>query len=149
VAVTLVVSPRGVQALTAAELQVQIDALIAQLATLQAQLTDLEGGETTTGTITGVPAGFTFENALKQGMSGDEAKYLQIVLNSDSATQVAASGVGSSGNETTYFGSLTNAAVVKFQEKYAADVLATYGLTSGTGLVGSTTRDKLNEILGK
>jgi hypothetical protein len=133
---------------TISELQAQINALMAQIVALQSQLADIGAGEAT-GVITGVPAGFTFENALKQGMSGDEAKYLQIVLNSDSDTQVAASGVGSSGNETTYFGSLTNAAVIKFQEKYTADVLATWGLTSGTGLVGSTTRDKLNEILGK
>tara|TARA_Y100000310_G_scaffold127317_2_gene126462 strand:+ start:43579 stop:45096 length:1518 start_codon:yes stop_codon:yes gene_type:complete len=137
--------------ITVSELRAQINALMAQLATLQAQLSDMGGstGTEATGTITGVPVGFTFENTLKQGMSDNEVMYLQIVLNSDSNTQVAASGVGSLSNETTYFGSLTNAAVVKFQEKYAADVLATYGLTSGTGLVGSTTRDKLNEILGK
>jgi len=137
--------PGVAQALTAEEIQAMIDDLLAQIAELQAQLAELEGGEV--GVIEGVPADFTFENALKQGDSGIEVKYLQIVLNSDPETQLAESGVGSPGNETEYFGPLTKAAVIKFQEKYAEDVLAYWGLTSGTGFVGSTTRAKLNELL--
>jgi len=130
-------------ALTAAELQVQIDALMAQLATLQVQLGALQG--TGTGAVTCTIASFT--RALKQGMSGDDVKCLQIVLNSDAATKLADSGVGSSGNETMYFGPLTKAAVIKFQEKYASEILASWGLTSGTGFVGSTTRAKLDTFL--
>src|SRR3989338_9665569 len=128
--------PGSAFALTAAELQVQIDALMVKLATLQSQLSDLE--ETpAAGAITGVPSDFTFTANLKQGDSGNAVKYLQIVLNSDSATQVAASGVGSAGNETMFFGALTKAAAVKFQEKYASEVLTPLGLTAGTGFVGS------------
>jgi len=139
----VMMAPGVAQGITAAELQVQIDALMAQLATLQAQLAELEGAApAVTGcTIT------SFDRNLKQGMTGDDVKCLQIILNSDAATQVAASGAGSPGSETTYFGPLTYAAVIKFQEKYAAEVLTPLGLTAGTGFVGAKTLAKLNSIL--
>ena len=127
------VMPLAASALTVAELQAQIVAL-------QAQLNLLLGQQSTTG--------YTFSADLKLGSTGADVKNLQIVLNKDSATQVAASGVGSSGSETEYFGSLTKAAVVKFQNKYASDVLSPVGLSAGTGYVGSMTRSKLNALYG-
>ena len=130
-------------AITVAELQAQIDALMATIAALNVQLAALQGG---TGTVTGCTI-TSFTQNLKQGMSGDDVKCLQIVLNLSADTKLADTGVGSPGNETSYFGPLTKAAVIKFQEKYAADILASWGLTSGTGFVGSTTRTKLDTFL--
>jgi len=131
---------KPISEMTVEELKAKIDELMELINEIQAKIRALTGVE-------GIPSGFSFDTNLKQGMSADDVKYLQIMLNSDSETQLASSGVGSSGEETSYFGPLTRAAVVKFQEKYAEDVLAYWGLTAGTGYVGSTTREKLNELL--
>jgi len=137
--------PSSAQAVTVEELQAQIATLLAQIATLQTQLTAMGG--TTGAAAPAACSGVTFDRNLKLGMTGTDVQCMQALLNQSSDTQVAASGAGSPGAETTYFGSLTQAAVIKFQEKYASEVLASYGLTSGTGFVGSTTRAKLTSLL--
>ena len=81
--------------------------------------------------------------SLDVGSTGTDVRTLQIILNSDSSTRVAASGTGSSGNETTTFGAATKAAVEKFQVKYG---IAKAG-DSGYGYVGPATRAKLNSLL--
>jgi len=82
---------------------------------------------------------FNFYRNLKVGDVGQDVLELQKILNQDSDTRVAVSGVGSIGNETTYFGNLTKNALVKFQNKYRSEVLAPVGLIQGTGYFGPST----------
>lgn len=76
---------------------------------------------------------------LKVGMRGADVTTLQKVL--------VAEGVYAEGAITGYFGKLTKAAVIKFQEKYTSEILTPVGLTSGSGIVGVKTRIKLNALI--
>ncbi len=88
----------------------------------------------------------TFTADLSFGSSGAQVAALQKILNQDPDTRIASMGPGSPGNETSYFGLLTKAAVVRFQEKYATDILVPAGLMQASGYIGSYTRAKLNVL---
>lgn len=83
---------------------------------------------------------------LKKGDTSADVKVLQQILNQDPATKVASFGAGSPGYETTYFGTLTEAAVKKFQEKYKAEIFSISGLLPVTGKLDIKTRTKMNTI---
>src|SRR3989339_210394 len=128
VALTLVavVAP-SVQAVT-------IDELLAQIAQLSAQLNALQGASTGGSSLANC-AGVTFTRNLTVGATGSDVKCLQTILNQSSSTQVSATGAGSPGDETSYFGSKTLAAVKVYQ--------AQQGFVPANQ-VGPLTRAKLN-----
>lgn len=74
------------------------------------------------------------ERNLSPGSTGEEVKNLQKLLNKLGFT-IAVSGVGSSGNETTYFGNATYRALIRFQQVHA--------ITPAVGLFGPRTRAKM------
>jgi peptidoglycan hydrolase-like protein with peptidoglycan-binding domain len=84
--------------------------------------------------------------------SFDENLYFGLTNNSDvSCLQQflrTQEGIYPEGLVTGNFYTLTQQAVIRFQEKYREDVLEPYGLEKGTGFVGPSTREKLNELLG-
>lgn len=92
-------------------------------------------------------SGSVFARTLKQGMSGEDVKALQQFLNSNGFT-IATSGTGSSGNETTYFGSGTKKALIRFQNAHAAEILTPNGLTQGSGIFGPSTIKFVNSMQG-
>jgi hypothetical protein len=85
-----------------------------------------------------LPPTFSFLKNLKLGDNNQDVRQLQIALNGDADTRVSVSGIGSSGQESTYFGQLTANAVMRFQAK---------NNISATGFVGVLTRAKLNQII--
>lgn len=76
---------------------------------------------------------------LIRGDSGAEVRKLQQCLARDS--EVYPEGIVNGS-----FGQLTHEAVIRFQEKYASEVLAPLGLSEGTGKAGELTREKLNAL---
>lgn len=103
---------------------------------------------TNTSAYYSIPSSFSFTKDLSLGSNvNPDVAYLQRVLNSNPATIVASTGVGSDSNLTTYFGSKTLDAVMRFQNLYKNDILTPAGLSSATGFVGGYTRAKLNTIL--
>lgn len=120
-----------------------LEEILDEIARIEAQLQDLRDQLKLPSSCVGI----TLQRSLKEGISGTDVKCLQAILNTDSATQVALSGPGSFGKESTYFGSLTTLALIKFQEKYATEILIPLGLTTGTGFAGPKTIAKLNTLL--
>ena len=82
---------------------------------------------------------FSFKSRLATGSRNKEVTELQKCLAKDKD-------IYPNGEVSGYFGGKTKAAVILFQEKYANEILAPYNYTKGTGSVGPSTREKLNDI---
>lgn len=117
------------------ELLAQIEYLKNEIAKVQAQIKAIlaKKAETT--------ACLKFENDLYYGMTNNqEVRCLQEFLKKQGPE------IYPEGQITGNFLSLTQLAVIRFQEKYATDILTPLGLEKGTGFVGSATRAKLNSL---
>jgi ABC-type transport system substrate-binding protein len=84
-------------------------------------------------------ADYSLMSDLELGDESTQVEKLQECLAKDSE-------VYPDGTVSGYFGANTKAAVIKFQEKYADQILTPNNLSNGTGKVGAATREVLNEI---
>ncbi len=82
----------------------------------------------------------SFDKNLKLGLKGNDVECLQEFLKNQG------SDIYPEGLVTGYFGPLTKAAVIRFQEKYAQDILAPINLIRGTGYVGKMTLAKISQL---
>ncbi|MBI2642468.1 MAG: peptidoglycan-binding protein [Candidatus Wildermuthbacteria bacterium] len=118
-----------------------IRGLQAQLAFLQSEVARVLAQLQALGAAPGASCA-SFPNDLALGMRSSGVECLQKFLKDQGA------GIYPEGLVTGYFGPLTQQAVIRFQEKYAAEVLSPIGFQKGTGYVGSRTRVKMNALLG-
>jgi hypothetical protein len=83
---------------------------------------------------------YTFTQNLGEGrpLSSQDAAAL--------ATNLVNAGLWNANTPITTYNDVVASAVSGFQEKYAAEILAPYGLTYGTGFVGVSTRAQLNQL---
>lgn len=112
-----------------------INSLLARIADLQRQIALIQAQIAATQNGGNLVCAFAVN--LSYGMQGREVKCLQNFLKSQ----------GFNTETTSYFGSLTKAAVIRFQEKYSLEILAPVGLKNGTGFVGVSTRAKIKRLL--
>jgi hypothetical protein len=131
-ATTTTPTPTPTSTPTSAPSSTQPPDLLALIASLQKQLQELQAraGQ-------GTPS--PFPRNLKLGDTGSDVKALQIYLNTK-GFPVSLTGLGSKGQETTYFGRGTHNALIRFQEAYKAEILTPAGLTKGNGFFGPLTR---------
>lgn len=128
----------SMEATQPAEDQATIQQLLDQIALLKAEIARLLN-QSSGGVIAGCPK---LERDLYYGMqSNSDVECLQKFL------KMQDQDIYPQGYITGNFASLTKNAVIKFQEKYASEILAPAGLSSGSGYVGKLTRQKINSLL--
>ena len=86
----------------------------------------------------------SFTRSLEVGDKGEDVRSLQRFLNAQGFT-VSNTGAGSAGQETTYFGPATKAALKNYQEAHKEEILTPLGLEAGTGYLGEATIQKIAE----
>ncbi len=121
------------QTMTSAQMQAEIQQLLALVQSLQQKLAVAQGGSTATTAWCHV-----FSTNLEVGNTSPDITALQQALSKDGES-VSVSGT---------FDEQTASAVTGFQQKYASQILTPSGLKNGTGYVGKATRTELNSLFG-
>jgi peptidoglycan hydrolase-like protein with peptidoglycan-binding domain len=120
--------------------QATIQQLLDQIELLQAEIARLKSKNPDTQSATGCSM---LERDLHYGLrSNSDVECLQRFL------KLQGQDIYPEGYITGHFASLTRQAVIRFQEKYASDILTPIGLFEGTGYVGKLTRQKINLLMG-
>src|SRR3989344_4126193 len=127
-----VLMPIATHGQSVADLQAQIQSLLALISSLQAQVSGM-GSPSSSGATQ-----CTFTKDLTMGSTGSDVMCLQKYLNS-AGHMVASSGAGSPGMESEYFGSRSQAAVSKWQ--------AANGVSPAAGYFGSKSRAMYNSLI--
>ena len=123
---------KPINQMTVAELMAKIQEISVLINRLQQELARLQGQTTCT----------SIDKNLYLGLMNDnQVRCLQEFLKAQ-GNEIYPEGI-ISGN----FLSLTKQAVIRFQRKYANEILAPLGITRATGYVGPSTRQKINQIL--
>ena len=116
-------------------LSAQIEQLKRQIAEYQAKINAILGSGNSSFACSEI------KNNLYFGLkSNQEVSCLQEFLKNQGAD------IYPEGLVTGNFLSLTQQAIIRFQEKYASEILAPLGLVKGTGYVGQMTRNKINQL---
>jgi len=116
-----------------------------KIATAVAIVGGLAAGAVTASAALNLPTmscSYMFNTNLKMGSRGTDVMNLQKVLNMYPQTQIASSGAGSPGMETSSFGPATKKAVNKFQALHLTEL----GVSAPTGNVFAGTRGLLNQV---
>ena len=118
------------------ELMAKIDELKVEIAMVQAKINEILASKEQE------PLCEKIKNNLYYGLKNNqEVRCLQVFLKNQGQE------IYPEGLVTGNFLSLTRAAVVRFQERFAQDILNPLGLVKGTGFVGEKTRAGINNLL--
>ena len=118
------------------ELIAQLEATIAEL---QKQIIEITAKINLI--LQGKISGQKINQNLYLGIQNNQVRYLQEFLKTQGQEIYPEALV------TGYFGILTKNAVIRFQNKYADEILYPLDLFSGTGFVGLSTRTKINQLI--
>lgn len=131
---TAVVTPSSTPSTSTLELELaNLEADLVQLETLAGN--SAVGASTGSATVMAVPPGPVFDRDLTIGSTGADVMALQQFLNQN-GYPVASSGPGSAGQETDYFGLMTQAALAQWQ--------AANNISPAAGYYGPITRAKVS-----